>query len=230
MYSESDRKSVTKNVADEIANYIQKYEVDTPIFTDDLYRVFPDIKKGSIRQVIKRLFDKGMIERAEPGVYFKPKSHRILNISKLPSSKIIEEKYLKNNEQTIGYRSGINFANQLGLTTQIANVEFIISNRVSNKKRKISINKGKVIINAPRCLITSQNYKLLQILDLMNDFENLSEIDVRSATPIIRDYLKELELTQKEIDLCIASYPLQAQVNFYKMGVYHDLIERKGSI
>jgi len=97
---------------------------------------------------------------------------------------------------------------------------------VSNKKRKININKSKVIINAPRVKVNDENYKLLQILDVLNDFEKLSEIDLESATPIIWNYLKDLKLSKEEINQCADSYPLQAQVKFYKTGIYHKLIKK----
>lgn len=231
MISESKRNididgNENKSNSNIILSYIKSnFALGQPIFTREIYQVFPTMRRGSIRQILSRLVEQKIIERAEQGIYFKPKSKRLIASNHLSSQRIIEDKYLKNKNR-VGYITGINLANRLGLTQQIANVETIKSNNVSNKKRKVNINKGKVIINAPRVKVNDENYKLLQILDVLNDFERLSEIDLASATPVIWDYLKDLKLSKEEIDRCVDAYPLKAQVNFFKTGVYHELIKK----
>lgn len=210
----------------QIVEYIQNYNNDSPISTTDLYQQFPDIQKGNIRQLLKRLCDKGEISRVKPGLYYKPNPDRILSMSNLASSEIIKNKYLNENEEISGYRSGMNFANQLGLTTQTASIDTIVSNNVSNKKRKVNINNARIIINAPRVYITVENYKLLQVLDLMNDFENYSEVSLEKAKSKISSYLEGIRLNEEEITQCVEAYPLIAQLNFYKSGVHYELIKR----
>jgi len=227
MISCYESKSATKSNSKDISKYIEDYRLDYPILISDLYAEFPDMKQGSIRQIMKRLHDTGIIEKAAQGVYYKPNPNRTISTNNLSTGKIVEEKYLNYNGKVVGYKSGIVFANQLGLTTQVASIEIIISNVVSNKKRKIDINNGKIIVNAPRVEVTDQNYKLLQILDLMNDFDALSEIELESAIPIIKEHLRGLNLTRKDIEFCVDQYPLQAQVNFYKMGVYNEFTNEK---
>jgi predicted transcriptional regulator of viral defense system len=210
----------------QIVEYIRKYDNNSPILTDDIYQLFPDVQKGSIRQLLKRLCDKGEIDRVKPGLYYKPKPNRVITLNNLSSNSIIKKKYLGSNAEVYGYKSGMNFANQIGLTTQTASVDTIVSNNVSNKKRRININNSKIIINSPRVTITNMNYKLLQVLDLMNNFENYCEESLEQATPKIINYLFDLKLNVDEIKRCIEAYPLIAQVKFYGSGVFYELITR----
>jgi len=134
------------------------------------------------------------------------------------TSDILNKKYLINENGFIGYRTGLSFANFLGLTTQTASVESVISNTVSNKKREIKINNNRFIINAPRYQVTNENYKLLQILDLLNGFDSYSEIDFKTASKIILKYITDIMLTEEEIEKIVSSYSLEAQVRFYIIG------------
>lgn len=209
---------------EKLSEFIRAYEIDSPIVMKDLYETFPEIKKGTVRQIMKRLYDDQIIDRAKPGVYFKPNPNRVMSQSFLSTNKIIEEKYLKKGNKTVGYRSGLNFSNQLGLTSQLASVDLIVSNNVSSNKRKVKINKGEIVISAPRTKVTEENYKLLQILDLLNDYENLSEVKFDRAVPKIIAYLKKLKLTKEKMERYVDTYPLAAQVKFYKSGVQNEII------
>ena len=207
-----------------IQNYIRSdYNPGQPILTSTIYNEFPQIKQGNIRQILRRLVNNQEIERASEGVYFIPKKNPFMDKFILSTDEIIEKKYIISDSR-IGYKSGLSLANQLGLTQQMANVETIISNSVSDKKRSIKINNGKIVINSPRITVTENNYKLLQVLDILDNFESYSELTLEFATPIIKKYLKDLNLSKKEIEDCVESYPLQTQVYFYKMGVYYELI------
>lgn len=225
--NESDK--VFFSFSEELDSHIYQFDEDKPIFINDLYELFPNIPKGTIRQIMKRLHDKGEIERAEQGIYYKPNSNRVLNVSNLSSNKIIREKYMLEGDKIIGYKSGLSFANQIDLTTQIPQMEVVVSNAVSNKKRKIYVNNAKIILQAPRISVTNDNYKLLQVMDLMNDFKNLSEYSLERSSNNIMNYLTNVNsmLEKEKIEQCVEVYPLRAQVNFYKSGVYHELIKKQ---
>ena len=123
---------------------------------------------------IRRLINVGKILKVKNGVYELPNPNRVLKSHVVNISKVVEQTYLKDKEDNlIGYRSGINFANQLGLTSQTASVDVVYSNAVSNRKREIKLNKSRLIINSPRVEVTNKNYKLLQVLDLLTEFEKI---------------------------------------------------------
>lgn len=212
----------------QITEYIkQSYDYNDIILTDDLIKRFPDVPNGTIRQTVKRLSDKNAIVRAAQGVYFRPNPDRLLKKPVISVSDIINRKYIYENDKIIGYSSGLNFANKLGVTTQTASVETIKSNAVSNKKRTIRISNNKIQLIAPRVKVNKSNYMLLQVLDLLNDFEQYSAVPLSGAEENVKRYLKRLDLSAIEIEKAVSKYPLSAQVKFYKLGVFHEITQRE---
>jgi hypothetical protein len=205
---------------DIILEYIKSnYDNKTPIFVNDIYKEFTEISEGTIRSLFKRFSDSGVLEKVDNGVYALPNKESVLGKATVYVSNVIENKYIRNEKgQRIGYISGINFSNQIGLTSQTASVNTIYSNNVSNKKRITTLKNSRLIINAPRVKVTDENYKLLQILDLLNDFEKYSEQDLKTASNKILAFLREIKLKNEEVELIVSNYPLEAQVKFYKIG------------
>ncbi len=204
---------------DIIYNYINKnYDMNTPIFIKDLYGAFPDISESTIRSILKRFTETGSIEKIKKGVYALPNKKSILGKATVWISDVIENKYLKVDNERIGYRSGINFANQLGLTSQTASVEEIYSNIVSNKKREIKLKNNRLIVNAPRVKVTEKNYRLMQVLDLLNKYDRYSEYDLKQSASKILKVISNIELSEDELEEVVSAYPLETQVKFYKIG------------
>ncbi len=77
---------------------------------------------------------------------------------------------------------------------------------------------NRVILNAPRVRVTDSNYKLLQVLDLLNNLERYSEYDLKKAAIKILKYVESINLDEEEVENIVSSYPLEAQVKFYKIG------------
>lgn len=205
---------------DIILEYINSnYDNKTPIFVNDIYIKFTEISEGTIRSLFKRFSDSDVLEKLDKGIYALPNRESVLGKATVYVSNVIENKYIRNEKgQRIGYISGINFSNQIGLTSQTASVNTIYSNNVSNKKRMTTLKNSRLIINAPRVKVTDENYQLLQILDLFNDFEKLSEKDLKTASNKILEFLEKIKLKKEEVELIVSKYPLEAQVKFYKIG------------
>ena len=123
----------------------------------------------------------------------------------------------------IGYRSGFYIANALRLTTQTPSVTLIYSNDVANRKRTIKVHNNKITIDQARTIVTNDNYKLLQVLDLLNELDKYNELSFDEARLIIIDYLKDIKLNKKEIENIVEIYPKDAQINFYKMEVLNEI-------
>lgn len=209
-----------KKIKDIVIDFIKKkYDKTTPIFLKDIYRAFPDVSEGTIRSLIKRLNESGNLEKINNGVYALPNKDSVLGNATVWITDVVENKYIKEGEGNIvGYNSGINFSNLLGLTTQTASVNTIYSNNVSNKKRITKLKNSRLIINAPRVKVTNKNYKLLQVLDLLNNFKQYSEYDLKNAASKILNYLENVKLNEDEVEEIVSRYPLEAQVRFYKIG------------
>jgi predicted transcriptional regulator of viral defense system len=216
------------SIQEKIYEYIQnEYGNEKTVFLKELYDAFHQVKQSTIREMTRRLYMEGKVLRVKTGIYQLPNSSRILKKPTIRTSEAIESLYLKNIDGSIlGYKSGINFANALGLTTQTASVETIYSNQVSSKKREVSINKLRFMIGTPRAKVTSINYKLLQIMDLFTSFDLYSEYEFKEALPKIKDYLSSTLMTEDVVEQIVSKYPLKAQVLFYKSGVQHELTQR----
>src|SRR5699024_9157430 len=122
---------------------IKNYGSDEPIFLDDL-RGEMNIKDSNLRQYLKRLVDSGQLKRYEKGIYYIPKTGSILKNKPLSFNKVVKKKYLYDGNKIIGYQSGITFANDLNLTTQTARVPELVTNKETNRKRKVRINNRYV--------------------------------------------------------------------------------------
>ncbi len=208
---------------------IENYQASDPIVQTELYSLFNNIKPATIRQTLIRLSDESKIIKSDKiqGVYFLTNPNRILDIHTLNFKKYIEQKYLKDpNGEVIGYETGFSIANQLGLTTQVTNVSYIYSNAVADKLREIRISNRRFVINSPRVKVTSKNYKLLQVLDIIGDFKKYSECSNEEAQKIFEKYLNNLELSKNEINELISSYPVKTQLDYYKMEVDHVITSR----
>ena len=216
------------SLIDKIYMFIKNnYKASQPFFLKDLYAQFPEIKEGTIRESIRRLLNEEKILKAKNGVYELPNPNRVLKSHVVNTANVIEQTYIKDNKNNIiGYRSGINFANMLGLTSQTASVEVVYSNVVSNRKREIKLNKSRLIINAPRVEVTNENYKLLQILDLLTEFEKYSEYDLKQVELKLLSYISNIKLSYGELERIVEAYPLTAQVKFYKIGGANVITQR----
>lgn len=205
---------------EKIKKYIEdNYDYNTPILTSEIREVFPDVKEGTIRQILRRLKSEEFIEQTGQGTFFKPKEIGILKKAYITTEQVIRKRYLFDSElNVIGYVTGFNLANQLLLSTQTSHITQIVSNKVSDKKRRIMIGNRIITVEAPRIIVTNDNYKLLQVLDLLVSFEKYSELDLFEAKPKILEYLQHMNVSATDLNNIVSKYPIKTQLKFYKLG------------
>lgn len=191
-----------KKMYDKLVNY---YGFNEPMFTDEMSRLF-EMSPVAFRQNIKRLSDQGLLVKVEKGIYFIPKPNSILKTPKLSPDRIIEKKYLKKNGEIIGYKTGVNFSNSLGLTKQTASIPTIISNNTSSKGSEILIYNKQVKIKKPKIEVTTSNYKWLQVLDLLSEFDRYSEYSLLNVTDRLKQYLNDVQLSVTDAVECLGAY------------------------
>lgn len=197
-------------------------DLESTVLLTDLYCVFPDVKPSTIRQALRRMAESAQITLVKPGVYVRAATDRLITNDYYNLSTVYRTKYLVNAKgETIGYLSGINFANSLGLTTQTASILLIRSNAVANKKRNVSIRQQTLIVDSPRVPVTNQNVRLLQVLDLLAQKDAMVECDDTIVKQRLTEYLRDVILSGKDVEATVERYPLIAQRNFYKIGLDH---------
>ncbi|MBM7580812.1 DUF6088 family protein [Jeotgalibacillus terrae] len=204
---------------------LENYGYNEPIFPEDLRNNMMG-KDTTLRQNLKRLTDREQIIRFDKGIYFIPRPDSLLKKKSLSVNKIIKKKYLYKEDKLIGYRTGLAFANDLNLTTQIPGMIEIITNKETNIKRVVNLKNRRVILRKPRINVTEKNYKLLQVLDLLTNYDKYSEKPLESAKQRIIDYLASGEMDQQEIQACIQSYPQKTKLALYESGLWDELTRR----
>lgn len=206
---------------------IKKIGTNKSFTLENLLKLLPNIKESTIRVNMKRLIDEEYIIRTKNGVYFMPNKNRVLKEAVTDVNEIVRKLYIEDSSNDIvGYYSGINFARGLGLTTQTASKETIYSNLVSDKKREIEIQNIKFIINSPRFKVNKDNYKVLQIMDLIDNFEKVSEVSRENSISYIKRYLEDVSIEKDELLEIIRSYPLKTQVKYYEAGVGNVITQK----
>ena len=189
------------NIAKKIAEKINRIEKGKTFTYKDL-----NIKKeeySAASKSIERLIKKEIIKRISTGLFYKPKQTVFGELQ--PDEEKIITPYLFKNGKRIAYVTGLLLYNKMGLTTQIPKEISIASN-----KKRIYISKGNIKANAVRSYVevTYENYKFLEFLDALKDFNKIPDLDKKSAITILINKILELNNGQRNELLEIAlEYP-----------------------
>ena len=158
---------------------------------------------GAATKSIGRFVDKGTLQRASKGVFYKPRQ-TVFGLVK-PSDYELLKPYLFKNNKRIAYITGIQLYNQMGLTTQMP---FTIE--ISGKSRLKITKVGNIKVKSIKNFIevTDENYQLLGILDTFKDFDTIPDIDRTTAIKLLIDNLKTLTPQQtQELIIYALKYP-----------------------
>ena len=189
------------NIAKKIEEIIDNIEQGNT-FT---YKDLPITKKEYLAasKTIERLIKKGKIKRISRGIIYKPKQTVFGEIK--PDEEKIITPYLFKNGKRIAYITGLLLYNKMGLTTQIPK-EISIASR----EKRIYIVKGNIKANAVKSYVevTDENYKYLEFLDALKDWNKIPDLDKKSAIEVLTNILKKFNKKQTNELLNIAlSYP-----------------------
>lgn len=210
----------------DLKNYIIKnYGYSAPVFLGDLTERLPDISPTSLRQKLKRLVDDGKINRFKSGIYFIPKEDSMLKKKTLSIEKVLEKKYLINNNKRIGYVTGLTFANNLQLTTQVPSKIEIVTTKEARTKRTVDYKNNLVILRKPRFPVNNNNYKLLQVLDLINKYYEYVEKPTELSNQKVIGYLKGFTITKKELNNYLTNYPAKTYKNLIESELYDEITQ-----
>jgi predicted transcriptional regulator of viral defense system len=123
---------------------------------------------------LKRMADKGLIERYRKGTYFRTRQTAFGKAR--PSKELIETQLLtRRGDDIIGYETGFYLLNTLGLTTQVPKKREI----ATNAYRK-SVDERFFAVRKPATAVNSENFRYLQLLDAITD---LHKAPVDAADP-----------------------------------------------
>ena len=176
---------------------IENYGYNEPIFLSDL--TIEGLSENAVRQSVKRLVANGFLERYDNGIYYIPKQGGLLEKSYLDPFLVIMRKYVNNKSETYGYVTGMSFANQLGLTTQMPSVIEIVTNREATNGRMITVGNQKVRIKRSAVPVSDNNADLLQLLDGVGQAEKYSELPMEDTIATMLSYVKKKCFTKEQL-------------------------------
>ena len=189
---------------------LKKFELNTPILIEELNSLLKQFSKARIYQLINKLIESGELVRFNHGVYYLPKNTEI-GPSRLNVREIIKKKYISNKEKVYGFYGGAYLLNQLGFSTQVPNVVEIYTNNESTRLRRISLDNQNIVLKKCRVKINKNNYKILQLLELLNI---LSINDIEKNSCIIKEFITNNNIDNKEIIKYLKFYPAKTTKNF----------------
>lgn len=193
------------NCSNIVLNYINTCEKNEPIFIEEIKEYIMQFYKeadkekifNNIKEILNRLNKDNYIKTAFKGIYYIPKKN-VFGELPLANNKIIQYKYLTDKQGNIkGYITGANLFNKIGLTSQVPNVIDIVTNECKNNNKYNNKNLN-VIIRKPKIEITNENYKYLQLIDLIENKDNIY-IEVENIDEIIYNFIQENELQFEKI-------------------------------
>lgn len=207
----------------------KKYGFNTPIFLNELE--IDGKSGGAMRQSFKRMVDKSIIKRFDYGIYYIPKQSELFKKPmSLDSNSVIVAKYIRRNSNVFGYYSGMTFANQIGITSQVPAEDEIKTNKESTKGRTIELSYRRIKIIKPRIKITKENWMMLQLLDLINEYEKWSEVSYEKVIEIMNEYILEQKLEKIEMVATIKSYPDRVAKRLIESGLAYVFTWKQRSI
>lgn len=182
-----------------VCEYINKYNLDEPLFLEEIKQyVINKYKKGdinilnNINVIINRMCKSNILKQFYKGIYY------IFGEMPLDKNKVIIKKYIKDENGNIkGYITGAKLFNQLGLTTQVPNIINIVTNECKNYNEYKNEKLG-VIIRQPKIKIDNDNYKYLQLFDIINNKDQIN-IEVDNEDKILYNFIEENKLDFEKI-------------------------------
>ena len=176
---------------------MENYGYSEPIFLNDLS--IEGLSENAVRQSVKRLVASGFLERYDNGIYYIPKHGGLLGKSYLDPSMVIIRKYVENQSDKYGYITGLSFANQLGLTTQMPAVIEIVTNRESTNGRMLMVGNQKVRVKKSSISVSEDNAELLQLLDAIGQAERYTELTIEETIDILFTYIRKKKFTKGQL-------------------------------
>jgi len=175
-------------IADTVRNLPFAAAIRTEVIANQLAESFAlpyDQARKLTNVKLKRMADRGEIERFQKGMYFHVKETIFgkvtPNIDKMVMKTLTEQDGAK-----IGYEFGASLLNRLGLTTMIPRDIEITTNRYRTNLPECC----HIKVRRPPTVVTDQNWKYLQLIDVVSALPN-AHIDADHPEQLLAAYIKK---------------------------------------
>lgn len=211
-------------VAKEIENKVNLIPRENIFTIDDLQ--LPSEWWENVRVKLGRMVNRGLLKKVGKGRYYRPFT-TIFGTNAPVQEEMVKDLLEKDGKQ-IGYLTGYNRWNQMGLTSQISNTIQIGTN-IPKRNTKRGIYSIKFLTQPNE--ISKENIKYLIILDAINNIKKIPDTSIEESVARLSMILKGL--TEKEIEILILlaqKYPpslralLGAMLEEIGLGKYTDVL------
>lgn len=201
----SNKEMRKMNCYNMVLEYINTQNRGIPIFIEEIkdyiIQFYNENDKekvfNNVKSILNRMNKEGIIETAYKGIYYIPVEN-IFGKMLLGNRQIIQYKYIMDKKGNIkGYITGAKLFNNMHLTTQVPNIIDIATNECKNFNKYENKNLN-VIIRKPKVEVNNNNYKYLQLFDLIENKDNI-DIEVENPDEIIYNFITENELDFEKI-------------------------------
>lgn len=188
-----------------VSKYINTIGKGIPFFIDEIVEYIindnHNVNKEKIYNNVKVILNKmnkdSLIETAYNGVYYVP-IENIFGKMAISNREIINYKYITDKKGNIkGYITGAKLFNEAHLTTQVPNIIDIATNDCNNYNKYTNTNL-KVIIRKPKIKIDNENYKYLQLFDLIENKDKI-KVEVENIDDALYKFIKDNNLDFEKI-------------------------------
>ena len=179
-------ENISDIVRDSIENFAYGYVFAASDFPVDVS------KQKSVNKILENLTKAGIIRRLSKGRYYKTKTTEFGEL--LPDSYQIVKDLLEENGKSIGYITGYQIFNELGLTTQVSAI-LQIGTIKDKKNTKRSYYRIKFVKQWNT--ITKENIPILQLLDCMRFFKNIPDTMPTDSCQRLLNLLSKLNDSQR---------------------------------
>ena len=184
----------SKFIMDNIADIPFRQPFETGIIALALAQAYAlpiDRAKPIINVNLKRLADRGAIERFRKGVYYR--AQQTVFGKARPSEDVLEAQLLtRAGDQIIGYETGLFLMNKLGITTLVPKKREIVTNAY---RRDVS--DQYTTVRKPVVAVNADNYRYLQLLDMVRDLSK-TPVDAQDPKDLLRAFAKNNGLNTME--------------------------------
>jgi hypothetical protein len=182
------------NYTEFITNNVSNIPYGQPFPTDTIAKAMAEAYGVPIQKVkpianvmLKRMKDKGLVERFQKGIYYRAKQ-TVFGKAR-PSEELLEAQTLiRYGDEIIGYETGFSLMNKMGLTTLVPKKSEVATNAYRKK-----INDKFISVTKPVIRVNADNFAYLQLLDVIKHLPE-APVDAEKPEVLLRNFVKKNNL------------------------------------
>lgn len=196
---------------------IQNYRCGEPIFETDIH--IEDVSGEDRKRQLDRLVAYDKLLKYAAGIYYLPDETE----RPLCPDVVARNMYIFRRGKRIGYYGGYTLANQMGLSSQVPIKEEFVSNEARKNEEEVFFGNRIYIVRKPPVEVTEDNYRVLQLLEVLKDLRECADESMPIAEARITYYIKKNKVSKENVNAYLNYFPPQVYDNIQEMRLEHVL-------